>query len=107
MISRSSEGRLAATVFSRSRNFVTVRTLVAICWRKVAMFDYSAIQSGFPCKGIRRAELEKPIFRRPRTLIQLALLGFTKVLHEGVGFLHLGFESGAGFALFLQLAHQL
>src|ERR1041385_714624 len=42
MMSRSSPGRMAATVFCRSRNLVTVRTLVAICWRRVAMRDYIA-----------------------------------------------------------------
>src|SRR6185312_14235473 len=41
MMARSSPGRLAATVFCKSRNLVTVRTLVAICWRRVAMRDYS------------------------------------------------------------------
>src|SRR5215469_13410133 len=38
---RSSEGRYARTLRRRSRKRVTVRTLVAICWRKVAMTDYT------------------------------------------------------------------
>src|SRR2546423_10186270 len=47
MVSRSSPGRLAATVFSSSRYFVSVRTLVAIWWRSVAMVDYSLCFRGF------------------------------------------------------------
>src|SRR4051812_48005428 len=42
MISTSSLGRFARTFFSRSRNFVTVRTLVAIWWRSVAMAGLEA-----------------------------------------------------------------
>src|SRR5947209_15988860 len=41
MMSTSFPGRFARTSFSRSRTFVAVRTLVAICWRSVAMIDYS------------------------------------------------------------------
>src|SRR5256885_1750230 len=48
MMSRSSPGRFSRTNFSRSRNFVAVRTLVAICWRSVAIIDYS-------CDGKRSA----------------------------------------------------
>src|SRR3954471_17582719 len=41
MMSRSSAGRFSRTSFSKSRNLVAVRTLVAICWRSVAITDYS------------------------------------------------------------------
>src|SRR5690348_3658755 len=41
MTSRSSLGRYSRTSLSSSRNLVAVRTLVAICWRKVAIIDYS------------------------------------------------------------------
>src|SRR5438477_10048163 len=47
MSSRSAGGRYSPTCFSRSRNFVTVRRLVSICWRNVAMVDYSRRMRGF------------------------------------------------------------
>src|ERR1700733_11204399 len=50
MISRSSVGRLSRIIRIRSRNLVTVRTLVAICWRMLAIVDYSV-----PAKGQDRA----------------------------------------------------
>src|SRR6185312_12976596 len=51
MISRSSLGRFSRTNFKRSRNFVAVSTLVAICWRRVAMIDYSWRLRGCPVSG--------------------------------------------------------
>src|SRR5579864_7875498 len=38
---RSSCGRLSCIRFIKSRNLVSVRAVVAICWRKLAMKDYS------------------------------------------------------------------
>src|SRR5215467_5587442 len=38
---RSSCGRFSCIRFIRSRNLVSVRVVVAICWRKLAMWDYS------------------------------------------------------------------
>src|SRR5207237_1011157 len=71
MISRSSLGRLARNIFIRSRKRVTVRTLVAICWRRVAMSDYSLLgknscgdgRHGRPwrAKPASRASARKPI----------------------------------------------
>src|SRR5437868_3420755 len=77
MISRSSLGRLARNIFIRSRKRVTVRTLVAICWRRVAMSDYSLLgkrldgdgRHGRPCRakpGSPRFSAETPF---PITLI--------------------------------------
>src|SRR5882672_11313923 len=43
MSSRSSLGRFARILRISSRNLVTVRTLVANCWRRVAMHDYSVL----------------------------------------------------------------
>src|ERR1700690_2634786 len=41
MIARSSCGRFSSIRFIKSRNLVRVRAVVAICWRKLAMCDYS------------------------------------------------------------------
>src|SRR6201993_816155 len=40
MMVRSSCGRFSCIRFIRSRNLVRVRAVVAMCWRKVAMYDY-------------------------------------------------------------------
>src|SRR5450432_2733178 len=63
---RSSCGRFSCNRFIRSRNLVRVRAVVAICWRKLAMWDYSP--RGEPISGVtpmpegQRGEslLEKP-----------------------------------------------
>src|SRR5580698_2012327 len=41
MMVRSSCGRFSCIRFIKSRNLVSVRAVVAICWRKLAMFDYT------------------------------------------------------------------
>src|SRR5260370_32954192 len=38
---RSSCGRFSCIRFIKSRNLVSVRAVVAICWRKLAMYDYT------------------------------------------------------------------
>src|SRR3954470_550717 len=66
MMSRSSLGRYSRTRFSRSRNLVAVRTLVAICWRRVAMIDYrrrsnqelSAFGKGKTGRGLRGCDAD-------------------------------------------------
>src|SRR5579864_431778 len=49
---RSSCGRLSCMRFIKSRNLVSVIAVVAICWRKLAMMDYT--RQG---RGLRRRRL--------------------------------------------------
>src|SRR5215471_4460639 len=59
---RSSCGRLSCIRFIKSRNLVSVRAVVAICWRKLAMMDYTRQGRGRPQKavGIPRLYLRIP-----------------------------------------------
>src|SRR5579864_3200648 len=43
---RSSCGRFSCIRFINSRNLVSVRAVVAICWRRLAMWDYSPRTAG-------------------------------------------------------------
>src|SRR5450755_388585 len=45
---RSSCGRFSCIRFIKSRNLVSVRAVVAICWRKLAMRDYTREEGGTP-----------------------------------------------------------
>src|ERR1017187_7430267 len=48
---RSSCGRFSCIRFIKSRNLVSVRAVVAICWRKLAMRDYTREEGGAPDRG--------------------------------------------------------
>src|SRR5450631_2011579 len=47
---RSSCGRFSCIRFIKSRNLVSVRAVVAICWRKLAMRDYTREEGGTPSR---------------------------------------------------------
>src|SRR4029077_11409081 len=66
MSSRSSLGRLARILRMSSRNLVTVRTLVANCWRRVAMHDYSVLV----WRGPDLSEVEGPLAQGVRLRVR-------------------------------------
>src|SRR5579863_7766418 len=57
---RSSCGRFSCIRFIRSRNLVRVRAVVAICWRKLAMMDYTRGERG--SGGVQNGTLASIIY---------------------------------------------